>query len=87
MTLALIPALCASPPVFNTSIHLFSDSMHVPTGDSDLHDVIGLCVFLQLFLECVHLHAPVCFCLSTSLFVSVNALGLTARKPVLQRKE
>lgn len=33
--------LCLSP-VFNTSIHFFSDSKHVLTGDSDLHDVISL---------------------------------------------
>lgn len=28
----------------NPSFHFFSDAAHVPTSDSDLHDVFGLCL-------------------------------------------
>lgn len=53
-------SLCLPP--FNQFFHMFSDSAHVSTGDSDLHDVISLCLFLQLFLSvcvCVRLHVAV----------------------------
>lgn len=79
-------AFCSLPAPHHPPFHLFSDSAHVSTGDSDLHDVIGLCLFLQLFFEfacaCVSVS-----CLSSSLFASVNAQIPTARKRVLQRKE
>lgn len=83
LCLCLRSTLCAFLGSSLPSFHVCSDASHVPTSDSDLHDVIGLCLPAALWKP-VCVLVPACGCLHLSEFASVNMCGLTASQLKLQ---